>query len=42
MNGQIEIYEPNSDAAKSIAINSKDEPFVRKVLSQKFKDLEGF
>jgi len=42
MNGNIEIYEPNSDAGKSISISMKDEPFVKKVLSQKFKELEGF
>lgn len=42
MTGNIEIYEPNSDAGKSISISMKDEPFVKKVLSQKFKELEGF
>jgi hypothetical protein len=42
MTGNIEIYEPNSDVGKSISVSMKDEPFVKKVLSQKFKELEGF
>ncbi len=42
MNGSIEIYEPSSDIGKSISVSMKGEQMVKKVLSQRFKDLEGF
>jgi hypothetical protein len=40
--GHIEIFEPNSDIGKSVSDSMKGETMVKKALSQKFKELEGF
>jgi hypothetical protein len=42
MTGHIEIFEPNSDIGKSVSDSMKGETMVKKALSQKFKELEGF
>lgn len=42
MNGHIEIYEPSSDMGKSVTVNMKGDVNVKKALSQKLKELEGF
>ena len=42
MNGHIEIYEPTSDMGKSVSITMKGDVNVKKALSNKFKELEGF
>jgi len=42
MTGHIEIYEPSSDMGKSVSITMKGDVNVKKALSQKFKELEGF
>ena len=42
MTGHIEIYEPNSDMGKTVTVTMKGEKNVKKALSQKFKELEGF
>jgi len=41
-NGHIDIYEPNSDIGKSVSDSMKGEMMVKKALSQKFKELQGF
>jgi len=41
-NGNIEIFEPNSDVGKSVSENMKGDTMVKKALAQKFKELEGF
>lgn len=42
MTGHIEIFEPNSDIGKSVSQSMTGEGMVKKALSQKFKELEGF
>lgn len=42
MTGHIEIFEPNSDIARSINESMKGETHVKRALSEKFKQLEGF
>ena len=42
MTGHIEIYEPSSDMGQSVTTSMKGEVNVKKALSQKFKELEGF
>jgi len=42
MTGHIDIYEPNSDMGKTVTVTMKGEKNVKKALSQKFKELEGF
>ena len=42
MTGHIEIYEPSSDMGKTVSITMKGDVNVKKALSQKFKELEGF
>ncbi len=42
MTGHIEIFEPNSDIGKSVSQSMSGEGMVKKALSQKFKELEGF
>jgi replicative DNA helicase len=42
MTGHIEIYEPSSDMGQSVSTSMKGEVNVKKALSQKFKELEGF
>jgi len=41
-NGNIQIFEPNSDIGKSVSENMKGDTMVKKALAQKFKELEGF
>ena len=42
MNGHIEIYEPSSDMGKTVQTSMTGDVNVKKALSQKFKELEGF
>ena len=42
MTGHIEIYEPSSDMGQSVQTSMKGDVNVKKALSQKFKELEGF
>jgi replicative DNA helicase len=42
MTGHIEIYEPSSDMGQSVTVSMKGDVNVKKALSQKFKELEGF
>lgn len=42
MTGHIEIYEPTSDMGKSVSITMKGDVNIKKALSNKFKELEGF
>ena len=42
MTGHIEIYEPSSDMEQSVQTPMKGDVNVKKALSQKFKELEGF
>lgn len=42
MTGNIEIFEPNSDIARSLNEGMKGETHMKKALSQKFKELGGF
>lgn len=42
MTGHIEIYEPSSDMGQSVQTAMKGDVNVKKALSQKFKELEGF
>lgn len=42
MTGHIEIYEPSSDMGQSVTTAMKGDMNVKKALSQKFKELEGF
>jgi replicative DNA helicase len=41
MNGNIEIYEPNSDIGKNVTISMTRNDLVKKTLSQRFKDING-
>ena len=41
MNGNIEIYEPNSDIGKTVTISMTRDALVKKTLSQRFKDING-
>ena len=42
MTGNIEIFEPSSDMGQSVSTSMKGDTNVKKALSQKFKELEGF
>ena len=42
MTGNIEIFEPSSDMGQSVSTSMKGDMNVKKALSQKFKELEGF
>jgi hypothetical protein len=41
MNGNIEIYEPNSDIGKNVTISMTRDDLVKKTLSQRFKEING-
>ncbi len=41
MNGNIEIYEPNSDIGKVVTSSMGREEMIKKTLSQRFKEING-
>lgn len=41
MNGNIEIYEPNSDMGKSVTISMTGDPFAKKLMNTRLKELGG-
>lgn len=41
MNGNIEIYEPNSDMGKSVTVSMTGDPFAKKLMNTRLKELGG-
>jgi replicative DNA helicase len=41
MNGNIEIYEPNSDMGKSVTVSMQGDPFAKKLMNTRLKELGG-